>query len=59
LKQVRDKKSLFIERESDLVLSNIGFGSECGLRYSAKVVRATPWTGAQTVVMSNGWSAHC
>ncbi|WP_296510880.1 hypothetical protein [Rhodoferax sp.] len=59
LKLVRSKKKLFIEVDSDLLLSDINFGDECGIRYFAKVITAKPWVDAQVVAKSKGWDGHC
>lgn len=59
LSQVHRKEKLFVELDSDLILNDINFGSECGIRYSAKVVSAKPWVDSQVVARSRGWEAHC
>ena len=59
LEQIRSKKRLFVEVDSNLLLSNIDFGNECGIRYQAKVLNAVPWTDAKVVAKTQGWEPHC
>lgn len=59
VQRVKSKKRQFIEVDSDLLLDQIGFGSECGLRFTAKAVSVKPWADAKVVARSKGWEGHC
>jgi hypothetical protein len=59
LKLIRGKKLLQVRRVSNLELTDLSFGNDCGLHYSATayVQRATYLT--KQVAMNKGFSLHC
>lgn len=59
VQRVKSKEILVAEIDADLLLQDLSFGSECGIRYRAHVARARPWKDSVVIARTQGLDAHC
>ena len=56
---INTRKIALVEQEVDLVISNINFGHDCGLRYAAVIKSAKRVLNSNLIAKNEGMMVHC
>jgi hypothetical protein len=57
--KINTKQLILVEQKSELVISTLSFGSDCGMRYEAIVKDAKRLPNSKLVVKSSAIDVHC